>query len=102
VSDGIVRASYRQSLQPDPILPGQRYAYDIDMGSTSIIFNRGHRIRIAISSSNYPRFDKNPNSGDDWPYKKQMAPMVAHQTIFLGGREASHLVLPEAVGVGAP
>jgi predicted acyl esterase len=103
VTDGIVRASYRESLlKADPIIPGQRYAYDIDIGSTSIIFNRGHRIRVAISSSNYPRFDKNPNSGEDWPYAKQLAPIVAHQTIFVGGTDASYLVLAEVVGSNAP
>jgi hypothetical protein len=102
VTDGIVRARYRASLsEVTPIKPGERYAYDIDLGSTSIVFNRGHRIRVAISSSNAPRFEPNRNSGGEWPFTKDK-PVVARQTITLGGADASHIVLPEVVGGGRP
>lgn len=98
--DGIVRARYALSLsEPAAIIPGQRYAYDIDLGSTSIVFNRGHRIRVAISSSNAPRFEPNPNN---WTRTgATSAPVVARQTITLGGAEASHIVLPEIVAGGS-
>jgi hypothetical protein len=96
LTDGIVRARYRRSLRrPAPITPGRRTAYDIDLGSTSIIFNRGHRIRVSISSSNAPRFEPNPNT---WPADGSAAPVVAHQTITLGGSEASYIELPEIAG----
>jgi hypothetical protein len=99
--DGIVRARHALSLsEPAGIIPGQRYAYDIDLGSTSIVFNRGHHIRVAISSSNAPRFEPNPNT---WPISGPTSvSVVARQTITLGGAEASHIVLPEIVAVGQP
>jgi predicted acyl esterase len=97
--DGIVRARYRTSLsEPTPIVPGERYAYDIDLWSTSIVFNKGHRIRVAISSSNSPRFEPNPNTFPD----RDVPAVVAHQTITLGGAEASYILLPEVLGGGRP
>jgi predicted acyl esterase len=103
LTDGIVRARLRESLsKPASILPGQHYAFDIDLSSTSIIFNQGHRIRVAISSSNYPRFELNRNNGRDWPDDQNYPSVAAHQTIFLGGAEASYITLPEVVGAGAP
>lgn len=95
LTDGIVRARFRRSLsRPEPVVPGRRYAYDIDLWSTSIFFNRGHRIRVAVSSSNAPRFEPNPNTGEPWRPEGGPPPVVARQTIALGGKEASHLVLP--------
>jgi putative CocE/NonD family hydrolase len=95
---GIVRGSYRNSVEKAEFLtPGQRYAFDIDLGSTSLVFNRGHRIRVAISSSNYPRFEANRNNGRSWPSDQNFPSVVAHQTIFLGGAEGSHIILPEVV-----
>jgi putative CocE/NonD family hydrolase len=97
--DGIVRARFRSSLETEELItPGQIYAYDIDLWSTSIIFNRGHRIRVAISSSNYPRFEPNTNTGGPLPFDPGEKPVVAHQTISLGGASASYLLLPQAIG----
>jgi predicted acyl esterase len=99
LTDGIVRARYRRSLaEPVEVVPGERTTYEIDLGSTSIIFNRGHRIRVSISSSNAPRFEANPNTFPD----RDAVPAVARQTITLGGSEASHIVLPEVVTSGGP
>jgi putative CocE/NonD family hydrolase len=99
LADGIVRARFRHSLETeDLITPGQQYAYDIDLWSTSIIFNKGHQIRVAISSSNAPRFEPNPNTGGALPPDPKEKPVVAHQTIFLGGRTASYITLPQVVG----
>jgi uncharacterized protein len=103
LTDGIVRARYRQSLsQATPVTPGEHMALDIDLSSTSIILNRGHWIRVAISSSNYPRFELNRNNGRDWPGDQNYPSVAAHQTIFLGGAEASYITLPEVVGGGTP
>src|SRR5262249_3621086 len=103
VTYGIVRASYRNSEQKaEFITPGQRYDYDIDLWSTSLVFNRGHRIRVAISSSNYPQFDANRNNGHLWPDDQNYPAVVAHQTIFLGGADGSSIVLPQVVGAAGP
>jgi putative CocE/NonD family hydrolase len=64
LTEGILRASYRESTsQAKPIVPGQVYEYKINMWSTSNVFLKGHRIRLEISSSNFPRFDRNLNTG---------------------------------------
>jgi predicted acyl esterase len=103
LTDGIIRARYRQSLAlATPVQPGERYPFDIDLSSTSIILNRDHRIRVAISSSSYPRFELNRNTGQDWPADQFLPSRIAHQTIFLGGTEASHIVLPQVDGAATP
>jgi uncharacterized protein len=103
LADGIVRARFRHSLETeDLITPGHQYAYDIDLWSTSIVLNKGHQIRVAISSSNAPRFEPNSNTGGPLPPDPKEQPVVAHQTIFLGGPGASYLVLPQIVGAASP
>jgi putative CocE/NonD family hydrolase len=72
--------------------PGGVYEFEIDLGSTSIIFNRGHRIRVAISSSNSPRYEPNPNTGEGWRASDRT--QVAEQSIYVGGATASCIVLP--------
>ena len=63
--DGIRRASFRESLtDPSPVTPGQAYRYEIELGSTAYRFGVGQRLRLQVSSSNFPRFDANPNSGE--------------------------------------
>ena len=62
--DGILRARYRESLSdPTLIEPGTVYENTIEVGVTANVFRQGHRIRLEISSSNFPRFDRNPNTG---------------------------------------
>jgi putative CocE/NonD family hydrolase len=65
LTEGILRASFRESTygEPKPIVPGQIYEYKIDVWSTSNVFLKGHRIRLEVSSSNFPRFDRNLNNG---------------------------------------
>ena len=67
VQDGIVRARYREAAgrAGEPIEPGRVYEYTIDMWATSNTFLPGHRIRLEVSSSNFPRFDRNLNTGED-------------------------------------
>src|SRR6202030_2854610 len=64
VTDGILRARYHKSFEKEALLePGHVYELNVDLWSTSLVFNKGHRIRVAVSSSNSPRFEANPNTG---------------------------------------
>src|ERR1700677_4276427 len=67
LTEGILRARFRESTkgEPKPITPGEVYEYKIDLWSTSNVFMKGHRIRLEVSSSNFPRFDRNLNTGKD-------------------------------------
>ena len=67
LTEGILRARYRESHEgaPKPIEPGQIYEYKIDLWSTSNVFLKGHRFALEVSSSNFPRFDRNLNTGKD-------------------------------------
>ncbi len=93
LTDGIIRARYRQS-QSDPVLlkPGEVYEYTIDMGATSHVFAAGHRIRLEVASSNFPRFDRNPNTGHDLFADAETQPAL--QTVMHRAGLASHLTLP--------
>jgi predicted acyl esterase len=96
VLDGVVSARYRESTaEPKMMEPGKAYEFDIDLWSTSIIFNKGHRIRVAISSSNYPRFEANPNTGK--PRAEGGKMRVARNTIYFDRTRPSHIVLPRVV-----
>lgn len=93
VSDGILRARFRNSFEKEAFLePGKTYELSVDLWSTSLIFNKGHQIRVAVSSSNAPRFDPNPNTGK--PLRADAATRVATNTIHLSKTHPSHLVLP--------
>ena len=95
VADGIIRTRYRNSsTTPELMTPGTIYNLEIDLWATSIIFNQGHRIRLAISSSNYPRFDVNPNTGGD-PFDKETM-REASNTIYYNKNYPSHILLPIA------
>jgi predicted acyl esterase len=93
VLDGIIRAAYRDSLtEPRLMEPGKVYPMEIDLWSTSIIFNKGHRIRLAISSSNDPRFEPNKNTGK--LFEPDDETLVARNTIYFDKDRPSHIVLP--------
>lgn len=95
VADGIIRTRYRNSFTtPELMIPGTIYCLEIDLWATSIIFNQGHRIRLAISSSNYPRFDVNPSTGGD-PFDKEEM-IEATNTIYYNTTYPSHILLPIA------
>lgn len=95
ITDGIRRLGFRDSDDDSNFKlakPGKTYRLEVDLWSTSMVFNKGHRIRLAISSSNFPRFATNPNTGDlDW---QSTTKKTADQTVFVGGRKASYLILP--------
>ncbi len=91
--DGILRARYREGRDRVELLePGKVYRFEIDLWVTSNRFRRGHRIRLEVSSSNYPRFDRNPNTGGAFGEDEEFLP--ATQTVFHDGEHPSHLLLP--------
>jgi predicted acyl esterase len=93
LTDGILRLRYRKSLEkPEPARPGEICKLVIDAGVTSNVFQKGHRIRMEISSSNFPRFDRNPNTGG--PIADAIEFRKASQTIYHDGEHPSHVVLP--------
>jgi hypothetical protein len=91
--DGIIRARYRESLSATKLLePGTIYQYTIEVGVTGNVFKKGHQIRIEISSSNFPRFDRNPNTGNEYGVDDELR--TAHQTVCHSATYPSHVVLP--------
>lgn len=93
LTDGILRMRYRDSLEtPKLMTPGEVYKVTIDAGVTSNVFLQGHRIRIEISSSNFPRFDRNPNTGGPVADAKEMR--RAQQTVYHESQRHSYVLLP--------
>ncbi len=91
--DGIIRARWRNSRSKAELVePGKISKYEIDLWVTSNLFKAGHKIRVEISSSNFPRFDRNPNSGG--PFGADTEVFKATQTIHHDGEHASHILLP--------
>lgn len=115
VTDGIVRASHRESLTyRKPLVPGEKYALDVDLWATSLIFNKGHKIRVIVAGTNFPRFDVNRHDGSYHnlgPGELEKAkvegikkyindpdagdsPIIAHNVIHTGMEGPSHILLP--------
>ncbi|MDP8243204.1 MAG: CocE/NonD family hydrolase [Candidatus Hinthialibacter antarcticus] len=93
ICDGIIRARYRNSdTNLELIEPGTVYEYEIDLWVTSNEFKKGHCIRVEVSSSNFPRFDRNPNTGHEFGADTQL--IKATQTIYHDAEHPSHIVLP--------
>ncbi|MFT8953363.1 MAG: CocE/NonD family hydrolase [Gluconobacter sp.] len=93
LNNGIIRASYRDSLSnPTAIVPGQIYEYHIKVWPTSNLFKAGHKIRLEISSSDYPQFAPNPNTGE--PLGTATTRVIAHQTIWHDKAHPSSVILP--------
>jgi putative CocE/NonD family hydrolase len=92
LTDGILRLRYRNSLErPEPVRPGEVYEITLDAGIASNEFLKGHRIRVEISSSNFPRFDRNPNTGAAIAGETRL--VKANQTIYHDRQHPSRLVL---------
>jgi len=93
ICEGGVRARLRESLSKEvPVEPRKAYLFDIDLGTTSIIVNRRHRIRVHITSSSYPGYAANSNSGKGYP--RFVEPRVAHNTVYMGAERPSRILLP--------
>jgi putative CocE/NonD family hydrolase len=99
--EGVLRTRYRDSFEnPTLMEPGRVYELRIDMEVTSNVFKRGHRIRLDVSSSNFPRLDRNLNTGRPIGMDAEM--QVAHQTIYHTREYPSYILLPIAsAGVNA-
>ena len=93
IGDSIVRARYRESLKTAKMLeadkPGE---FTIEMYPTSLVFRRGHRIRLDISSSNFPRFDVNPNTGE--PLNQNRRWRIADNSVYHDAQYPSRIILP--------
>jgi uncharacterized protein len=97
LTDGIIRARFRnvtKGEEPSLIEPGKAYLYEIDLWSTSNLFKKGHRIRLDITSSCFPRWDRNPNTGHDFGEDQEDDVIVAQQTIFHDEEHPSSIILP--------
>ena len=117
LTDGVARASHRESYRYRvPLVPGELYSLDVELWPTSIVFNKGHRIRIIVSGTNFPRFDFNQHNGmfhdispgelekaietglEAYTYKPDLAPDAkpAHITLHLSSERPSQILLPVA------
>ena len=93
VCDGILRARFRNSLQhPELLTPGKIYRFEIDMSATAQVFQSGHRLRIEITSSDFPRYDRNLNTGG--PFGEEATGQTAVNTVFLDADRPSYVILP--------
>lgn len=95
LTDGIIRARYRDfadGKEPSLLEPGKAYEYVIDLWSTSNLFQPGHRIRLDVTSSNFPRWDRNPNTGHDFGVDSEQE--IAQQTILHDREHPSSITLP--------
>jgi len=94
LTEGIIRAQFRESISEPPklLVPGEIYEYTIDLMVTSNVFKKGHSIRVHVTSSGFPLWDRNPNTG--LPQGMSAELQVAHQTIFHDAERPSHILLP--------
>ena len=93
ITDSIIRARYRNGWdKPEVMTPGQPYQFVFQLYPTSNVFDTGHRIRLDISSSNWPRFDVNPNTGG--PLGLERHYITAVQTVYHDDHQPSHILLP--------
>ncbi len=93
ICDGLVRMKYRRSLRkPELIRAGAVYPVEVDLWSTSFVFNAGHRLRVEVASANYPGYEANPNTGEDPDQAK--APRIAHNQIYVDASHPSLIILP--------
>lgn len=98
IADGIVRMRYREGQDKQLLMDGSDstiYQAEVDLWSTSYVFAKGHKIRVSISSSNYPRFDLNPNTGQKIEYVDSNTPYYdARNTIIMSPAHSSSIILP--------
>ena len=95
VTDSGLRARFREGFDREVFMKkGQVYKFTIDLWSTSIVFNKGHRIAVHVTSSNDPRFDPNPNTGK--PLRADGETRVANNTVYFNRQRASRILLPVA------
>ena len=97
MAEGIQRLRYRKSReQPEPLMPGQIEEVTVDCWSTSLILNTGHRVRVMITSSNFPRFDVNPGTGKPWSDGGEKVKQI--NRIHCDAEHPSRLLVPVVAG----
>lgn len=97
LTEGIIRGRYRKSLEKQELLkPSGVYEFDIDLWITSNVFQRGHKVRLGISSSSFPKYDRNPNTGNKFGTDTELK--VAQQKIYHTAEHASYILLPIVKG----
>jgi len=98
ITEGVIRARYREDVwgPPKPLTPGEVTAFTIDMQVTSNVFKRGHRLRVDVTSSSFPLWSRNLNTGGDPATETTM--VVAEQTIRHDAACPSHITLPVVEG----
>ncbi len=95
LTDGILRARYRESFsEPSLLSPGQIYELHLDLWATSNVFKAGHRIRLEVTSSNFPRFDRNTNTGGTIETETEKDFVQAVNRVYHDSAHPSHLILP--------
>lgn len=100
VCEGILRARFRHGVRREAFLtPGQATPFDIDLWSTSMIFNKGHRLRVLVTSSSAPGYDPNPNTGQ--PFRRGSATRIAHNAVYTDSRHPSAILLPVPAASGS-
>ncbi|GAB2525045.1 CocE/NonD family hydrolase [Microbulbifer agarilyticus] len=93
VQEGVQRMRYRNSLsEAELMVPGEVYAIDVDLNATSNYFAPGHRIRVEVSSSNFPRIERNLNTGESNSTSDTF--VIANNQVFHGSEKASYIELP--------
>jgi predicted acyl esterase len=93
LTDSIIRARYRNGWKKEELMtPGRIYELKFELYPTSNVFKAGHRIRVEISSSNFPRFDVNPNTGER--LGQHTHTIVAHNIVYVDRDHPSHIMLP--------
>ena len=98
LTEGIIRARFRESIWEAPklLVPGKIYEYTIELLPTSNVFLKGHSIRVHLTSSNFPLWDRNPNTGHEQGIDAEVE--VAEQTIYCNAKYPSHILLPVIPG----
>jgi putative CocE/NonD family hydrolase len=95
ICEGQLRARFRYGFLDEVMLkPGEINPLDIDLSSTSIIVNKGHKLQVLITSSNSPAFEVNPNTGE--PFRASGRMQVAHNSIYMDTAHPSAIILPVA------
>jgi putative CocE/NonD family hydrolase len=93
IQDGVARARFRDGFdRPRLLSPGRAYRYDIDSWFTGLVLPPGHRLRVAVSSAAFPKYDRNLNTGGD--NERDSLYVAAHQRVFHDSAHPSHVTLP--------
>jgi hypothetical protein len=93
ICEGCLRARFREGFSKETaMLAGQVCALNMGLSPTSIIFNRGHRLRVQVTSSSAPGYDPNPNTGE--PFRSSDRTQIARNSVYVASGRASHVVLP--------